>query len=58
MANVDEVKAAIEAEKAEVRARVESLEQQVRDLIANGAATPEQLEELLVGVQNIFTPPA
>ena len=62
MATVDEVKAAIAEEAAEVKARVDALDAQVVDLknqIAAGtAATPAQLDEIIAGVRGIFTPAA
>ena len=60
MANVQQVQDAIAAEKAQVSEKLAALAaemQALRDQIAGGAAaTPAQLDELIVAVQNIFTP--
>lgn len=57
MATVDEVKAAIANEAAEVKARMDDLEAQVKALTdAGGGATPAQLDEILAAVQGIFKP--
>ncbi len=60
MATLDEVKAAVAAEAQQVKEAVDALEAQVqalKDQIAAGtAATPEQLDEVLASIQNIFTP--
>lgn len=61
MASVQDVLDAAAAERAEVAGRLTELEaviQALRDQVAAGAAaTPEQLDELVVAVQNIFTRP-
>jgi DNA-binding transcriptional MerR regulator len=59
MATLDEVKAAIANEGAEVKAKIDALEARIAELVeAQGGATPAQLDELLAGVQGIFTPAA
>ncbi len=58
MATVQEVKDAVAAEAAEVKARLDALQARIDELIAQGSsgATPEQLEEIKTLVQGIFTP--
>ena len=60
MANFQQVQDAIAAEAAQVQAKLAAVAvemQALRDQIAGGAAaTPAQLDELIVAVQNIFTP--
>lgn len=58
MATIQELKDAVVAEQAEVKARVDELEAQVLSLqnSGNGGATPEQLDEVLVAIKGIFTP--
>ncbi len=60
IASVQDVRAAIDAEKAQVQARLNELAasmQSLKDQVAAGAAaTPEQLDELKLAVENIFTP--
>lgn len=62
MASVQDVKDAVAQEAAEVAIRVSALESEVqslKDQIAAGtAATPEQLDEILIAVRGIFTPPS
>lgn len=58
MATIKDLKDAVAAERAEVKARVDELEAMVVDLQngGTGGATPEQLEEVLVAIKDIFTP--
>ncbi len=57
MATVDEIKATIAAEAAEVKTRLDALQAKIDELTAGGAgATPEQLSELNELVKGIFTP--
>jgi len=62
MATLQELKDAVAAEAAEVKARVDALEaevQSLKDIIAaGGTITEAQLDEVLVGVKGIFTAPA
>lgn len=62
MATLQQLKDAIASEAAEVKARVDALESEVKalkDQIANGGTVTEaQLDEVLTSVQNIFTPAA
>lgn len=60
MATVQQVKAAVIAEAAEVKSRIDDLEAQVqalKDGVGNGVVVTEaELDEILVAVQSIFTP--
>jgi tetrahydromethanopterin S-methyltransferase subunit G len=60
MATVDDLKAAVAAEAAEVKARIDDLEatvQALKDQIAGGGTITEaQLDEVMVAIQGIFTP--
>lgn len=58
MATIQDLKDAVVAEQAEVKARVDELEAQVLALQNSGAggATPEQLDEVMVAIKGIFTP--
>jgi hypothetical protein len=60
MATVNEIKEAIEAEKVEVQTKIDALAteiQTLKDVIAAGGTVSEaDLDEVLVGVNNIFTP--
>lgn len=60
MATKEEVLAAIQAEKDQVTAAVNSLNNQIKDLkdiiAAGGAVTPADLDEIATAVNNIFVP--
>ncbi len=60
MATVNEIKEAIEAEKVEVQTKLDALASEIqilKDVIAAGGTVSEaDLDEVLVGVNNIFTP--
>lgn len=57
MATKEEVLAAIAAEGAEVAEKVTALQAKIDELIANGTgASAEDLEEIKLAVQGIFTP--
>lgn len=60
MATIQEVRDAAIREKAEVQVKLNAVAieiQALRDQIANGgAATPEQLDELIAAITDIFTP--
>jgi multidrug resistance efflux pump len=61
MATVQEVKAAVAAEKAEVLEKLTQLLAQIEELKLKGAATAEELGEIETSVRDIFTaelPPA
>jgi translation initiation factor 1 (eIF-1/SUI1) len=62
MATIEDLKAAVTAEAAEVKSRIDELEatvQTLRDQIAaGGTITEAQLDEVLVAIQGIFTPTA
>lgn len=60
MATIQDVQAAIDAEKAQVQVRLDELQASIvalqEQVAAGSAATPEQLDELVSAVQNIFSP--
>ena len=60
MATLQELKDAVAAEAAEVKARVDALQAEVQalkdQLAAGGTVTEAQLDEVLAGIKNIFTP--
>ncbi len=59
MTTKQEVLDAVAEESAEVTAKITELQTKIDDLIAaGGGATPEDLEEIKLAVQAIFTPAA
>lgn len=64
-AKLDEIKATIEAEKAEVAGEIAALGAKIDELKAaveagqtDNAAVAAGLDEIKAGIENIFTPPA
>lgn len=60
MATIENVQEAIAAEKLQVTTALEALKAQVADLqaqvAAGSAATPEQLDALIVAIDAVYTP--
>lgn len=58
MVSVQDIKDAVKAEAAEVKARVDALEARIAELVAanTDGATQAELVEIQEAVQGIFTP--